>query len=96
MVHHCVEGGGAAEDLAAGPVERAVCELRLFDSVVVPVMLGVEELAEEDGDFGFEDFRVVTAGFEEQDRDVFVRGEFVGEDATCCAGADDYFKLEFS
>jgi hypothetical protein len=56
-------------------------------------MLGVEEFGEEDGNFGFKDFGVVAASFEEEDRYVFVFGEFVGEDAACCAGADDYLRL---
>lgn len=91
VVPHCAEGGGAAEDFASGPVEGAVCQAGLLDCIVVPVMLGVEEFGEEDGNFGFKDFGVVAASFEEQDRDVFVLGEFVGEDTACCAGADDYF-----
>lgn len=93
MVHHGVKGRRAAEDLASGPIEGAICQARLFDRVVVPVMLGVKELGEEDGDFRFEDFGVVAASFEEEDGDVFVFGEFVGEDAACCAGADDYLRL---
>lgn len=93
VVHHCIHGGRASEDFASRPVEGAVGELGLFDGVVVPVMFGVEHFGEQDRDFGFEHFGVVAAGFEEEDRDVFVFGQFVGQDTARCAGADNYCGL---
>lgn len=89
VVHHGIDGGRAAQHAAAGPVHAAVGEAGLLDRVVVPVVLGVEELGEEDGHLGLEHVGVGPARLEEEYADVLVLGELAGEDAARGAGADN-------
>lgn len=90
--HHGVDAGRAAEDLAAGPEQLAVRQARLLDRVVVPVVLRVEELGEEEWDARLQDARVRAARLEEEDRHLGVLGQLGGQNAAGAASADnDWF-----
>src|SRR5690606_762779 len=87
-VDHGVDGGGAAEDLPAGPEQRAPGEARLRLGVVGPVHLRLEQPAEGGGDLDL-GAGVRPARFEEEDARGGVGAEAVGQHAPRRAGTDD-------
>src|SRR5665213_234701 len=89
-VDHAVDRGAAAQHAAARIIERAAVEsglgLRLEAPIGARIVLGVK-IADRDS---YPDVIVLAAGLEQQDGDVWIGGETVGQYAAGATRADDH------
>src|SRR5262245_65058468 len=88
-VDHRVDRTRPAEHTTARPEHPASVHVFEFLGLVSPVAFGLEEFRESGGDLNLL-LLIGASGFEQQDFDVRVFGQPVGERAAGRAGADDY------